>query len=71
MTNEVDRRSLKRDDLPTFELLEKTYRTRNSLVHAGELGYRDSRRQLVPVDRHQVNRFWEACERALDWLSAL
>lgn len=52
LTDYVDGRSLSRDDPQTFDLVEKTYQTRNSLVHAGEMGYRSGRRRpLIPVER--------------------
>lgn len=67
----VEGRSLKTEDPPTFDLVEKMYKTRNTLAHEGLLAYRGPGRVLVPVDRAMVNEFWRACEKALDWVAAL
>ena len=67
----VQGRSLQTDDAATFDLIEKMYKTRNTLAHEGQLAYRGPGRVLVPVERPLVNEFWRACEKALDWVAAL
>jgi hypothetical protein len=68
----IDGRSLKADDPGAFDLLEKAYRTRNSLAHTGELAYRDSASQgTVVVTRSMTIEFFKAAERAVEWISGL
>lgn len=72
VTFHIDRRSLKTDDTAAFELLEKAYRTRNSLAHIGELAYKDSLSgAAVMVTRSMANDFFRGCERAVEWIGNL
>lgn len=71
VTTHVQGRSLKTDDAPAFDLVEKMYKTRNALAHEGRLGYFGPGRKWVDVDRPTINEFWRATERAVDWLAAL
>lgn len=70
VTMHIDRRSLKSDDATTFDLLEKAYKTRNKLAHAGELAYEGAGR-IVPVTRPIANEFFEGCKRAVEWIEKL
>lgn len=67
----IDNRSLKTEDFNTFDLLEKTYRARNNITHEGKLISVDALTGSFVVDRFHAHRFWEACERAVDWLDGL
>jgi hypothetical protein len=67
----TDNRSLKTEDPNTFDLLEKTYRARNNITHEGKLISVDVSGGSFVVDRFHAHRFWEACERAVDWLDGL
>jgi hypothetical protein len=72
LTLHVDNRSLKIEDADAFDLLEKAYRTRNSVAHNGEMAYKDpSSGMTVPVTRSMANSFFSACERAIDWVESL
>jgi len=66
----IETRSLQTEDPAAYDLLEKAYRTRNSLAHAGELTYKDSGNVIV-VTRPMVNDFFRAGERAVEWINAL
>ena len=55
-----------------FTLLENAYKTRNSVVHNGELKYYDSTlSQEILVKRSMANDFVRSCETAIDWIEAL
>jgi hypothetical protein len=71
LTSYIDNRSLKIEDINTFDLVEKIYRTRNNLAHDGELAYTERSGAIIPVDYILAHRFWDACERAVDWLASL
>ena len=65
-------RSLKTEHLSVFTLLENAYKTRNSVVHNGELKYYDSTlSQEIDVKRSMANDFFRSCETAIDWIEAL
>ncbi len=65
-------RSLKVENPSAFALLANAYKTRNSVVHTGELKYYDSiSSQEVPVTRSMINDFFRGCETAIDWIEAI
>lgn len=68
----LSRRSLKTDDIDSFSLLEKAYRTRNKVAHTGELAYKDLMSgQFVKVTRSTATAFYNGCERAVEWIENL
>jgi hypothetical protein len=67
----IDSRSLKTDDSDAFEQVEKAYRTRNKLAHAGELVYREDSGTMVSVTRDVAIKFYEGCKRAVEWIEKL
>jgi hypothetical protein len=72
LTLHIDNRSLKAEEPDAFDLLEKAYKTRNSLAHSGELTYKDpATGNLITVTRGMANNFFRACERAVDWVGNL
>jgi hypothetical protein len=72
LTLHIDKRSLKADDPDAFDLLEKAYKTRNSLAHTGELAYKDpASGNLITVTRSMANDFFKGCERGVDWVEGL
>lgn len=71
LTTEISKRSLQADDPVVFDHLENTYRTRNSVVHTGELSYRNSSGIKVLVERPTAIEFFRSCERAIDWIENL
>ncbi len=72
VTQHIVGRSFKAEDSDSFKLLEKVYKTRNSVVHVGELRFQDSTSlQTVLVSRSMVNDFFRACERAIEWMENL
>lgn len=64
----VNGRSLKREDPPTFQVIEKLYRTRNSLVHEGTLQYVEAG-SVIKVNQSIATEFLEASRRAVRWLA--
>jgi hypothetical protein len=65
-------RSFKAENLSAFALLENAYKTRNSVVHSGELKYYDSlSSQEIAVTRSMINDFFRSCETAIDWIEGL
>jgi hypothetical protein len=66
LTLEISGRSLQADDPVAFRHLENAYKTRNSVVHNGELSYRDPSGAKVLVTRSTANDFFRGCERAID-----
>jgi hypothetical protein len=68
---ELSNRSLLSDDPNAFEELENTYKTRNSVVHTGELVYNDSSGTRISVIRSTAVEFLESCEAAIDWIETL
>lgn len=71
LTLQISGRSLQADDPVAFGHLENSYKTRNSVVHTGELSYRDSSGTKVSVTRSTANDFFRGCERAIDWIENL
>lgn len=72
VTLQISGRSLKNDDLDSFNLLENAYKTRNSVAHSGELTYKDSLvGKIVAVTRSMANDFYRGCERAVEWIEGL
>jgi hypothetical protein len=68
----IDGRSLKTEDAAAFSLVEKAYRTRNSLAHSGQLAYKDIvSRKMIDVTRSMANEFFGGCELAVDWINRL
>jgi len=65
-------RSLKAENPSAFALLENAYKTRNSIVHNGDLKYYDSisSREIL-VTRSMINEFFRGCETAIDWIEAM
>lgn len=68
----IDGRSLKADDPDAFDLVEKTYKTRNSVAHSGDLAYKDmdSGNRIV-VTRSITIDFFRGCVRAIKWIESL
>lgn len=65
-------RSLKTENPSAFVRLENAYKTRNSVVHNGELKYYDSMSsQQIRVTRSMINDYFRSCELAIDWIEAL
>lgn len=65
-------RSLKTENPSVFTLLENAYKTRNSVVHNGELNYYDTiLSQEIFVKRSMANDFFRSCEAAIDWIGAV
>lgn len=72
LTLHISGRSLKTDDPDAFSLLEKAYKTRNSVAHSGELAYTDpASGQVITVTRSMANDFFRGCERAVEWVEHL
>jgi hypothetical protein len=72
ITLHVVGRSFKTDDFGAFTLLENAYKTRNSVVHAGELKFHDSASsQITVATRSIINNFYRGCEAAVDWIENL
>jgi hypothetical protein len=68
----IDNQSLKADDPDAFDLVEKTYRTRNSVAHSGDLSYKDPvTGNRVVVTRAITINFFRGCERAISWIERL
>ncbi len=70
LPNLLSSRSLKSEDTPNFDLVEKTYRTRNNLAHEGKLFFEDAG-TTVNVDQQISTRFIAACELSITWLESL
>lgn len=70
-TLQISRRSLQADNPVAFDHLENAYKTRNSVVHGGELSYKDPSGIKVLVKRSTANDFYLGCERAIDWIENL
>lgn len=66
----VQGRSLKAEKPTVFADLERAYRTRNSVVHAGALSYDDQGRPQS-VDQRRAFEFLRSCIEAVDWLNSL
>jgi hypothetical protein len=65
-------RSLRVENGSAFALLKNTYKTRNNVVHNGELKYYDNiSSQEVLVTRSMINDYFQSCEVAIDWIEAL
>jgi hypothetical protein len=65
-------RSLKAENPSAFALLKNAYKTRNNVVHNGELKYYDSiASQEILVTRSMINDYFRSCELAIDWIEAL
>jgi hypothetical protein len=65
-------RSLKVENPAAFALLKNAYKTRNSVVHNGDLKYYDSiSSQEILVTRSMINEFFRGCETAIDWIEAM
>lgn len=72
VTLHIDGQSLKTQDLNTFNLLEKAYKTRNNLVHKGGLVYKDVVSGMTTiVTRFMANDFFRGCEHAVEWIENL
>jgi hypothetical protein len=72
LTLHIDGRSLRADDPDAFDLVEKTYKTRNSVAHSGVLSYKDSNSgKHVEVTRSIAINFFRGCERAIHWIESL
>ncbi|HEY9637380.1 MAG TPA: hypothetical protein V6D14_28530 [Coleofasciculaceae cyanobacterium] len=70
ITDLLDGRSLKLEDGAVFDLVEKAYRTRNNVAHEGRAKFDDGG-SVIEVDAPLSNKFFDAAERAVNWLSAL
>ncbi len=66
----ADERSLKDEDPGTFEGVEDMYRTRNAIMHEGQLGYRDEGR-WVQVNQLRAVEFLSASREGIAWIGAL
>jgi hypothetical protein len=65
-------RSLKTEDAASYTLLENAYKTRNSVVHTGEMKFRAGTPPTITVaTRSMINDFFRGCEVAVDWIEAL
>jgi hypothetical protein len=72
LTLHLSGRSLKADDPDAFDLIEKTYKTRNSVAHSGALSYKDpGSGNSVAVTRSSTINFFRGCERAIKWIEGL
>lgn len=72
LTLHIDGRSLRADDPDAFDLVEKTYKTRNSVAHSGVLSYKDANSgKHVEVTRSIAINFFRGCERAIPWIESL
>ncbi len=70
LTDYLSGRSFKNEDLPSFEFVEKTYRTRNSLAHKGRLCFDDAG-TVIEVDQRLATHFLAASEAAINWVGGI
>jgi hypothetical protein len=70
LTNYLSSRSFKNEDLSSFELVEKTYKTRNKLAHKGQLCFGDAGK-VIEVDQKLATHFLAASEKAINWIEGL
>jgi hypothetical protein len=70
LTNLLSGRSLKSEDFTNFDLIKKTYRTRNNLAHEGKLYFEDAG-NAINVDQQLSTRFLAACEVTIAWIESL
>ncbi len=61
-------RSMKNEDPDTFDLIEKMYRARNSIVHESKAHFEDNGKTVI-VDQRLATKFLEASKRAVEWLT--
>lgn len=72
LTFHIDGKSLKTEDPDAFDVIEKTYRARNSVAHSGVLSYKDpSSGNVIVVTRSSTINFFRGCERAIYWIESL
>ncbi|MFZ3079229.1 MAG: hypothetical protein WA109_06040 [Bellilinea sp.] len=69
ITDTLDGRSLKREDESIFDLVEKAYRARNNIAHEGRAEFEDEG-EITIVDAKISNKFLDAAERAVKWLTS-
>lgn len=70
LTGYLSGRSFKTEEFANFELIEKTYRTRNKLVHEGRLSFEDAG-SMVEVNQQLATQFLAASEAAIVWVTSL
>jgi hypothetical protein len=70
LTHYLNGRSLKNEDSVNFELVEKTYRTRNNLAHQGRLYFEDAG-TIIDVDQRLATQFLAASEAAIIWVEGI
>lgn len=72
ITQFVVGRSFKAENPSAFARLQNTYKTRNNVVHNGELKYYDSiSSKEILVTRSTINDYFRSCELAIDWIEGL